>query len=99
MKYKVIVRPEAELDLSDAVKWYEENLKGLGSNFLLSVEAAIQSLSRNPETYPKVYKNIRRALIRKFPFGVHYIIEENQIIILAVFHFSRNPNNWKSRIK
>jgi plasmid stabilization system protein ParE len=99
MSFNVIVRHEAELDLIDAVKWYEENLKGLGSNFLLNVEATIQSLSRNPQAYPKVYKNIRRALIRKFPFGIHYIIEGNQIVVLAIFHFSRSPKNWKSRIQ
>ncbi|MBL1212682.1 MAG: hypothetical protein HND52_04870 [Ignavibacteriae bacterium] len=48
-------------------------------------------------SYPKVYKNIRRALIRKFPFGIHYIIENEQVIVIAVFHVSRNPMDISSR--
>lgn len=98
MKYKLIVRPEAELDISEAVKWYEERLKGLGSSFLMSVDATIESVLRMPESYMPNYKNTRRALVRKFPFGVHYIIDEGIIVVLAVFHASRNPKEWKKRI-
>ncbi|MCF8316989.1 MAG: hypothetical protein K9I71_12730 [Ignavibacteriales bacterium] len=75
MKYKLIVRPEAESDISEAVKWYEERLKGLGLNFLVSLDATIESILRMPESYTTNYKNTRRALVRKFPFGVHYIID------------------------
>lgn len=98
MNFEISFSPEAELDLLNAAKWYEENLKGLGSSFLLNVEAVVNSLSRNPLAYPKVYKNIRRALTRKFPFGVYYLSEGNRVIVLAVFHFSRDPQKWKSRI-
>ena len=41
MSSKLIFRPEAELDLSEAVSWYEEKVKGLGANFLLNVEATM----------------------------------------------------------
>ena len=99
LKFKLIIGNEAESDLLDAVKWYEENLMGLGSNFLASADTTIQSIIQSPEKYPKVFKNIRRALIRKFPFGVHYLIDKEKIIILAVFHFRRNPKHWKYRIK
>lgn len=99
MKYKILVRPEAETELMESVYWYEEKIKGLGSSFLLSVEASLESISRTPEAYPKVYKNIRRALIRKFPFGIHYIIEKDSIIVLAVFHAGRNPKEWEKRLK
>ncbi len=97
MSHKILLRPGAEEDLLDAVTFYEENLKGLGTDFINSVESTLHEISRQPESFPNVYKNIRRALIRKFPFGIHYIIEDNRIIVLAVFHFSRNPKNWKSR--
>ncbi len=98
MKYKIIIRPEAELDVLEAVNWYEEKLKGLGSNFLMSVDATIESILRTPEAYTPTYKKTRRALVRKFPFGVHYIIEKENIVVLAIFHASRNPKEWKKRI-
>ena len=97
MSSKLIFRPEAELDLSEAVNWYEEKVKGLGANFLLNVEAAIESILRTPEAFTPIYKNTRRALVRKFPFGVHYLIDKDKIIVLAVFHVKRNPKELKKR--
>jgi toxin ParE1/3/4 len=98
MRYKLIIRPEAEAELLQAVKWYEEKIKGLGTNFLLNIEATIESILRIPEAYTPTYKNTRRALVRKFPFGVHYIVEKEDIVILAIFHARRNPKEWKKRI-
>jgi len=95
----VVLTPEAEQDITEAFTYYEENLIGLGSSFILCVDAAFQSISRNPEQYKKVYKNIRRVLIRKFPFGIFFIEEKERIVIIAVFHAKRNPKEWKSRTK
>jgi plasmid stabilization system protein ParE len=91
-------RPEAEEDLKETVIWYENNKKGLGARFLLAVDAAVQSIVRYHQAYPLVYKNYRKKIIRRFPFQIIYTIEENNIEVLAVFHSSRNPDEWKSRI-
>lgn len=98
MKFKLIIRPEAELELLEAVKYYEKEIKGLGSSFLLNVEATIETILRIPEGHTPIYKNTRRALVRKFPFGIHYIIEKENIIVLAVFHAKRNPRKLKKRL-
>jgi len=50
-----------------------------------------------PEAYTPTYKNTRRALIRKFPFEVHYFFDKNNIVVLAIFHASRNPDELKKR--
>ncbi len=63
MSYKIIVRPEAEADLLATYWWYEERSEGLGREFLRSVEASLYSIQRNPKTYQKIHKNIRRVLI------------------------------------
>ncbi len=97
MKYEIIIRPEAESDLHDAFNWYEERVKGLGANFLLNVEAAIELILRTPEAFTPIYKNTRRALVRKFPFGIHYLLDKNKIIVLAVFHVKRNPKELSKR--
>jgi len=98
MNYELIVRSVAEKDITDIVLWYEKKLKGLGNRFITSLDATFQSIQRNPEIYPKVYKEFRRALLPRFPYGVFYIIENNSIIIFAVLHGKRKPDTWKNRI-
>lgn len=97
MTYALTIRPEAEADLRESYQWYEARGEGLGSSFLVSVEATLNSIQRYPQAYPKVYKNVRRSLIRRFPFGIFYIIRRKKIIVFAVFHGKRNPAAWKSR--
>ena len=97
MKFSVRLRKEAEEEIRAAFKWYEIQVKGLGHEFLLSVDACLSSLKREPEMYPAVHLEIRRALLKRFPFGVFYLIEDRSIIVLAVFHARRNPNVWKTR--
>ncbi len=98
MKYQVIIRTEAEAELLEAVKWYEEKVQGLGANLLLNIEATLESISRILEAYAPTYKNTRRALVRKYPFGIHYIIDKEKIIVLAIFHENRNPKELKKRL-
>ena len=97
MNYKLIVRPEAEAELEDAYLWYEQQIVGLGSQFLLSVDAAINSIRRNPHQYPVVYKNMHRALTRRFPYQIFFTINDMHVVIIAVFHGMRNPSVWQSR--
>ena len=47
MKYRVIVRPEAEDDLEKAFSWYEDKRKGLGYDFLLQVDAGMRFIERD----------------------------------------------------
>ena len=98
MNYELIVRSYAEKDITDIVLWYETKLKDLGNRFITSLDATVQSIERNPKIYPKVYKEFRRALLPRFPYGVFYIIENHSIIIFAVLHGKRKPNAWKNRI-
>ncbi|MBL7129528.1 MAG: type II toxin-antitoxin system RelE/ParE family toxin [Ignavibacteria bacterium] len=97
MKYKLLIRSCAEQDITEAVLWYEKRLKGLGARFLFSVDATIQSIQRNPRAYPKVYKNYRRALLQRFPHGIYYLIKNEVIIVIAVYHEKRNPEDWMKR--
>ena len=97
MDYQIIVRPEAEQDLRDAFSWYESHKPGLGFDFKHCVEEVLSRLTRTPYIYPKVYKQVKRAFIKRFPFGIFYVVEENRVVILAVLHARRNPEYWKKR--
>ncbi|MFH1111133.1 MAG: type II toxin-antitoxin system RelE/ParE family toxin [Planctomycetota bacterium] len=97
MMSQLILRPQAEADLAEAYAWYEERRAGLGQSLLLSVEAALASIRENPLLFPVVHGNIRRALIRRFPFGVYYLVDRETVVVVAIFHASRDPKGWRLR--
>ncbi len=97
MDYVLLLRPEARVDLLDAFHWYQKQQAGLGHDFKLCVDNALSKLVKNPSFYKKVHNDIRRVIIKKFPFGIFYVVQENEVIILAVLHARRNPIKWKSR--
>lgn len=89
--------PEAELDLKEAIRWYDERDQKLGDQLLRSLYRSIASIERNPHLYPIVHRQMRRALVRRFPFQILYEIESEEIIIYAIFHSARDPEAWKRR--
>ncbi len=97
MKYNLVIRPEAEADIQDAYNWYEDRAEGLGAGFLISIDASFHSMLRNPLKHPVIYNTIRRALTRRFPYQILFLVKERQIIILSVFHVRRDPVRWKIR--
>ena len=99
MKKPVIVRAEAEADLAEAYQWYEQQVRDLGGEFLLCVDAVMASIERNPQLYPVVYKGIiRRALMRRFPYGMFFVEGEQIVSTIAVAHAKRNPRIWQDRV-
>ena len=96
--YKLHFAKEALFDIEDIVLWYEEQRIGLSYDFELCLEAGIDSISRNPDLFQKKYKNIRMHFISRFPYGIHYRLEKDQIIVIGIFHNSRSPKNWSKRI-
>ena len=98
MNLELIIRPEAEPEIAEAFDWYESRVPGLGSEFLLVLDALFNSILRNHLIYPIVYKNVHRAITRRFPYSVFFITEEAKIVVLWVFHVKRSPGIWMGRI-
>jgi plasmid stabilization system protein ParE len=85
-------------DVRAAYTWYETREPGLGGEFLRSVRASLALIRRRPELYPKIFHEYRRALLRRFPFGVIYEFSGDAVIVYAIFHHSRNPEEWQRRL-
>lgn len=98
MKRSLIVRPEAEQDLAEAFEWYENQVQGLGVDFLYAVDSVFETIASNPHLYRKIYRELRRALMRRFPYGVFYLDSETTVTVIAVFHGRRDPRRWRERI-
>jgi plasmid stabilization system protein ParE len=96
--YAVIFSRPARAELIDAQDWYENQVPGLGRRFRSAVDAAIQRMSANPEQFPIVYKNIRRAVLRRFPYALMFVMQADQTLtVIACFHGSRDPARWTQR--
>lgn len=87
----------AEIELDEAFKWYEAQQRNLGVQFLTEFDAAIRRISAYPKSYALLENEVRRCLIKRFPYGVLYGIDADTIII-AVAHLHRNPNYWVVRL-
>ena len=98
MSRRLIVRPEAEAEMADAFDWYEDRVPGLGSEFLLCVDAVFSAILRSPQQFPRVHKIVRRALTRRFPYEVFFVEDHECIVVLSVFHAKRDPKRWRKRI-
>lgn len=94
----VVFLPQAEEEMNAAAQYYESQSQALGSEFLIEVERTTEGISSNPKAAPTIRNGIRRRLLRRFPFGLLYKIEENQILILAAMHLRRRPGYWRDRI-
>ena len=94
----VRIRPEAASDVGEAVEWYEGQRPGLGVEFVLELDAAIERAALNPEAYAIRYQGARRVLIRRFPYSVYYLVEAAAIEIFGVLHQHRVPEAWQSRL-
>ena len=97
MARDLIIRSKAEAELVDAFNWYENQVSGLGSDYLNTVDAALSGIQRNPAVHPIVHGKVRRCLVRRFPYAIFYLIEPTKIIVLAVFHVRQNPTDWNER--
>jgi plasmid stabilization system protein ParE len=99
MTHRLIIRPEAEADLKDGKAWYDEQLAGLGDEFVACVEETILRVHRTPEMHQVIHKTkARKSLVRRFPYAVYYVSEADRVVVFAVTHTSRNPKIWRGRI-
>ena len=100
MCYSIIVSEIAQINIDDTTEYYEVKRQGLGRLFLLSVKDTFSLIAKNPLMYVKIYKEIRRALTKKFPYAIFYRIDKKakEVTIYRILSTYRNPNLWKQSI-
>lgn len=97
MAYNLITSPEAEIDIERAVEWYVNISIELAQQFIIELKAAKNYIVNNPKKIQIRYKNTRVAFLKHFPYGIHFSLNEQTIIIVAVFNTAENPKKWKKR--
>ena len=97
MTYKLITSPETEKDIDKAVEWYADIRKLIAKRFLSELRAVRKYIHKNPEKIQIKYNNVRVVFLKKFPYGLHYILDKNTVTIIALFHTADDPQKWKDR--
>lgn len=95
---RLIHHPEAEAELLEAVQSYEGKARGLGDRFLQEFDAAIVSIQESPDRWRVVGDDVQRFLLRRFPYGIYYRTQRDELRILVIKHHSRHPDYGKDRL-
>jgi len=94
---KFAVRKEAEADILEAYDYYKSCEENLGAEFIFCIEESFAQIRSNPNQYRKVYENVHRALVRRFPYGIYYVVLDGNISVIGVVHARKNPDHWQAR--
>ena len=97
MSHRLVIRQTAKRHIDEAFRWYADQSPKLGGDFLEAVETTLQRVAANPLLYAKLYCDIHRALLPRFPYALFYFIHQERVIVIAVLHTSRDPRTWPIR--
>jgi plasmid stabilization system protein ParE len=97
---RLIVRPEAEADITKAAIWYASREAELGLELLADIQRSITLALRNPRAFLCIRKSpeVRRVLVKKFPYRIFYIVERDLLVVFAVLHAARHERIWRRRL-
>ena len=96
-QYRLEATPAVELDIEAAFEWYEGEEAGLGFQFLDELRDSYVRILDHPFGYQDLRSGVRRALTRRFPYSIYFSVEADAIVVLAVLHSARDPEEWQRR--
>jgi toxin ParE2 len=88
----------AEIELDEAIQYYNREAAGLGDDFLSEVLLALDRIGQFPEAWHPCSKRTRRGQTRRFPYGIVYQIRREEILVIAIANLHREPDYWEDRI-
>jgi plasmid stabilization system protein ParE len=102
MRWQVVARPQAEIDIVETADWYDTQRSGLGAEFIEEILSVFNALEKNPLLNCRQHptKNIRWRYPKRFPYRVIYeVIEDNRLVVVAaVVHAARHDRVWRGRV-
>jgi plasmid stabilization system protein ParE len=99
-RYKQVA--EVRDEIRQAAKWYESRRPGLGREFTAEVRRGMAAITRAPQMWPRdpdyPDHDVRRFLLRRFPYVIVFAVEDGAVLVVAVAHCGRRPNYWRDRL-
>lgn len=99
MKCEIEIKEEAETDVIDIIKWYNEQQTNLGLEFYEVLLIMYDEICKQPLLFKLIFKQYRKATTLHFPYNIFFRIDDDKVIIMGVFHQKRKPSLWKKRLK
>jgi toxin ParE1/3/4 len=99
LSFKVKVRRAAELDIAEAQVWYETQRAGLGADLHSEISKVLTVLTETPLIYTVLYRDIRRAIVHRFPYLIWYRVLGEEVTVLACTHARQSPSKVTSRVR
>jgi toxin ParE1/3/4 len=101
-RYRFIV--DALVELEDAVEYYERAQEGLGELFAREVDRLLVQTLSFPEMGVLVVDMparliVRRRIVERFGVEIDYVVEDDALVVIAVFHGKRRPGYWRARLR
>lgn len=97
MRFVLRYRPEVVDDLRKAAEWYDARHAGLAAEFLNECRIKLTDVANRPQQGTRQAKEVRSVRIRRFPYVIHFRIEGETVVVLAILHGGRDPSTWKER--
>jgi toxin ParE1/3/4 len=97
MSLPLVFRPVAQAEFDAAAAWYEGQQPGLGDDLVAEVQQVLDTIANQPERYPVADGDVREAAVSRFPYCVYYRVKPDRVVVIAVFHTSRDPSIWRGR--
>lgn len=97
MSFSVVFRRIAKREFDDAISWYQDRREGLGREFSVAVEEQLGRIALSPNQFACVRGDVRRAVLQRFPYSIHFLVEDDRIVVLAIFHARRTPSQLEAR--
>lgn len=89
--------PAARDEYREAAEHYLNESPRMAAAFVDQIEATIGRVRDNPTTWRILEHDVRRCLVRRFPFGVYYTVDKDEVVIWAIMHLHRRPGYWQGR--
>jgi plasmid stabilization system protein ParE len=100
MSYRLLIFDEVLNDVKEAKEWYRNQHEGLELLFASAIEQCLNKLLQTPKSYSLRYKNVRIAHPKKFPYNIHFYVDESKktVVVIAIIHNRRNPKTGSKRV-
>lgn len=97
MTRSVVFQPEAEVEVLETRRWYEERREGLGAEFASAVDAIVERIMTSPLAFPRAHGETRRAVLRSFPYAIYFRVLVDGAIVVLALHGRQHPLRWQTR--
>ncbi len=97
MSLAITFHRAASAEFIEASVWYESKRLGLALEFMAEIDRCVSLAAEHPLQFAVVREDVRRVVANRFPYSVYFRTEQHRIVVLAVFHGSRDPAIWRDR--